>query len=79
MIAKDMEKILAFDCKYAEGVEMENTEGCFIKHQSPDYIFKLCATMASVTERDKHSSMYTDKTLNLPILYVSNFVVFIAS
>ena len=52
MIAKEMEKIMAFDCKYAEGVE-KKTEGCCIKHLSPDYIFKLRATMVSVKEREK--------------------------
>jgi hypothetical protein len=60
MIAKEIERILAFDCKYAEGVEKkEHTEGCCIKHLSPDYIYKLRATMASVTEGEKHSSMCT--------------------
>jgi hypothetical protein len=58
MIAEEMEKSMAFDCKYAEGVEREHTEGC-IKHLSPDYIFKVRATMASVTQREKRSSMYT--------------------
>ena len=39
----------------------EHREGCCIKHLSPDYIFKLRATMASVTEREKRSSMYMGK------------------
>jgi hypothetical protein len=31
------------------------------KHLSLDYIFKLRETMASVTEREKHPSMYMGK------------------
>ena len=54
MIAKEMEKILAFDCKYADGVEKRT-------QKAPDYIFKLRATMASVIEREKRPSMYTGK------------------
>jgi hypothetical protein len=46
MIAKEMEKILAFDCKYAERVEKRTHKRLFIKHLSPDYVFKLRATMA---------------------------------
>jgi hypothetical protein len=46
MIAKEMEKMLAFDCKYVDGVKKENTfHCCCIKHLSPDYIFKLRASM----------------------------------
>ena len=59
MIAKEMEKSLAFDCIYAE-LKREHTEGCCIKHLSPDYIFKLRATMASVTERGKCPSTFSD-------------------
>jgi hypothetical protein len=36
------------------GKEME-------KHRSPDYIFKLRATLASVTERENSPAMYTGK------------------
>jgi hypothetical protein len=36
-------------------------EGCCIKHLSPDYIFKLRATMESVTEMEKCPSMYKGK------------------
>ena len=52
MIAKEMEKILPFDCQYEDGVE--NTQ------KAPDYTTKLRATMASVTKREKHPFMYTD-------------------
>ena len=59
-------KILAFDCKYADGVEKRTHRRLFcIKHLSPDYIFKLRATMASVTEREKCPSMYTVKIVVL--------------
>ena len=54
MIAKEMEKILQFDCKYADGVEKRT-------QKAPDYVFKLRATMVSVTEREKRSSVYTSK------------------
>ena len=59
MIVKEMEKILAFDCKYAEGVEKRTH--CCKKHLSLDYIFKLRATMASVTESEKHPLIYMGK------------------
>ena len=54
MVALEMEKILAFDCKYAEGVEKRTHRRLLIKHLSPDCIFKLRATMASVTGRGVH-------------------------
>ena len=41
--------------------KQEHTQGCCLKHLSPDDIFKLRATMASVTEREKSPSMYTGK------------------
>ncbi|XP_071211410.1 uncharacterized protein [Salvelinus alpinus] len=49
---KEMEKILAFDCKCG-GSRKENTDGFCIKQLSTDYIFKLRATMATVTEKEK--------------------------
>jgi hypothetical protein len=62
MKAKEMEKILAFDCKYCIQRELkrEHTEGCCIKHLSPDYIFKLRASMA-IRDREGEVSMYTGK------------------
>ena len=36
MIAKEMEKVLAFDCKYAEGVEKRTHRR--LLHKTPDYI-----------------------------------------
>ena len=56
MIAKETEKILTFDCIYADGVE-KRTHWC-VKNLPTDYIFKLRATMASVTEMVKRPSMY---------------------
>ena len=62
MTAKEMEQTLAFDCKYADIVKKRTHRRlCCIKHLSPDYIFKLRATMASVTERVKCPSMYMGK------------------
>jgi hypothetical protein len=65
MIAKEMDKILAFDHKMQRESKREHTEGCCIIHLSPDYIFKLRATMTSVTEREKRASMYTGKIIQL--------------
>ena len=53
MIVKEMEKILPFDCKYEMESKREHT---VVKRLSPDYIFKLRATMASVKEKGKHPS-----------------------
>ena len=44
MIAKEIEKF--FDCKYADGVKKRT-------QKAPDYIFKLRATIATVTKRGR--------------------------
>ena len=54
-MAKEMENILMFDCKYADRVE-KGTHKAVVY-----YIFKLRATMAFVTEREKRLSIYTGK------------------
>jgi hypothetical protein len=54
MMAKEMEKILPLDCKYTDRIEKRT-------QKAPDYIFKLRATMASLTEREKCPSMYMGK------------------
>ena len=54
MIAKEMGKILAFDCKYADTVKKRTLK-------APDYILKLRATMATVTEREMRQSTYSGK------------------
>jgi hypothetical protein len=56
MIAKEMEKILVQYANMQTELKRQHTEGC-IKHLSPDYIFKLWATMASMTEREKCPAM----------------------
>jgi hypothetical protein len=61
MIAKEMKKIQSFECKYAEGVEKRTHRRLLKKHLSLDYIFKPRAAMASVTEREKRSSMCMGK------------------
>jgi hypothetical protein len=43
--------------KYGES-QKENREGCCIKHLSLDYIFKLRATMASMTEGEMFINVY---------------------
>jgi hypothetical protein len=57
MIAKEM----VFDCKYADRIKKRTHRRMCIKHVCQDYIFKLRATIAYVTERKKHPSMYTGK------------------
>jgi hypothetical protein len=57
MIAKEMETIMAFDFKYAEGVEKRNTEGCCINHQSLDYIFKLKGNHGN-RDREREASIH---------------------
>jgi hypothetical protein len=54
MIAKEMEKILAFDCKYADGVGKRTHRRLLY------YIFKW-ATLTSVKEWEKRPFMYTGK------------------
>ena len=61
MIAKEMDTILSLIANMQTESKREHTEGCCIKHLSPDYIFKQRVTMASVTERKKRPSIYTGK------------------
>jgi hypothetical protein len=54
LIAKEMGKIQAFDCKYADTVKKRTLK-------APDYILKLRVTMATVTEREMRQTMYRGK------------------
>ena len=56
MIAKEMKKILAFDCKYADGVEKRTQ---LYKTAVSGLHLQTKATMISATEREKRPSMYT--------------------
>jgi hypothetical protein len=70
MKAKEKEKILAFDCKYSDGVK-KRTHRRLLNKTPVSGLHLQRATIASMKEREKRPLIYAG---NFQILHISNFV-----